>query len=116
NRQNRCGLLLLQLGSLILMNVYNPPRSSIGAHASPRKPNLAADPEGAALRQIDELFIALDLGRAGSDVGCRGFFWPQPFFSTAAPNKIAPRGDPGNPKFCKPKSGTPGPPPTDDPP
>jgi hypothetical protein len=80
NLPDRCVLLLLQSGTLILTNVWDRRRSSTGAHASPRKPNLAAGPEVAALRQIDRLVIERDFGRPDSNVDCCGFFGLSLFF------------------------------------
>src|ERR1700759_199769 len=69
-------LLLVQSTRVILTNVCNWRRPSIGAHAaSRRKPSLGTDTKDAPLRQIDRLAVLFNICRADSQLDHRGFLW-----------------------------------------
>src|SRR5271155_701748 len=87
--------LLVQSDRVILTNVCNWRRSSIGEHAaSPRKPNLGADSEDTPSRQINWLSALPGIDRADSRLDHRSFLWRQLFLSNASVGETGARCEP----------------------
>lgn len=93
--KNPYGLLLLQWCRVILTNVCNGCRSSVGAHTSPRKRNLEADPKKTPLRQIHRLAGVPGHDWADSNLDDRGILWRQLFFLMPRSAKLATALSPG---------------------